>query len=223
MTEIEEWIGLKDEPAVQPAGRQKPKCTQPKDNSERQGRDFFQTPHYAVDMLVPFVPATCDYVWEPACGGGLIADRLHESHLFCVYGTDKFPVDGTHPVDFLTAPLPACVDSIVTNPPYSLKKEFAERCMEHRLPWALLVPADFNLWICKAIRHPNDPDEPGWGCRIVMPTRRIDYITPTGKSGKESAAQFHSMWLTWGMNVTDHEGVPCQIRVVDLSNETKRG
>lgn len=201
----------------------KPKTPQPKDNSQRQERDYFQTPAYATDLIVPFLPRT-GFIWEPACGEGAIVTRLLEQGFSRIEATDKFHNGAmwqTGPggvreevpsVDFLMAPLPCVVGGIVaiiTNPPYSLKEQFARRCMEHRLPWALLIPADFNLWLCEAIGE--------WGCRIVMPKRRIDYITPNGKSGKESAAQFHSMWLTWGLPV------PCQLHVVELTNETKRG
>ena len=42
--------------------------------------------------------------------------------------------------DFLTDELPAGVDVILTNPPYSKKDKFIERCYELGKPFALLLP-----------------------------------------------------------------------------------
>lgn len=185
----------------------KPKTPQPRAPKERQQRDYFQTPPYAVDLLVPFIPDGVRYIWEPACGGGMMVERLSH-HGYAVVDSDIEHGDPTRQVDFLAGDS-YVVEAIITNPPFSLKREFAEQCMAHGLPWAFLIPADFNVWLCETIRD--------WKCRIVMPTRRIDYITPTGKSGKDSQAQFHSMWLTWQF------AVPHQLTVVELTNETKRG
>lgn len=175
----------------------KPKKTQPETPEKVQERDFFQTPNYATDLLVPFLPRYS--IWEQACGNGKIVYRLRH-HGFDVRGTDLGSIN------FLTGILPSPFDIMVTNPPYSIKRKFYSRCREIGKPFALLIPMDFCGWILSAMRD---------GARWIAPTRRIDFITPTGRSGKESAAQYHSGWLTFGIDL------PQQITIVELTKKMK--
>lgn len=157
----------------------KPKTPQKENLTAVDGRDLFQTPNYAVDILVPYLeniqpPITRGFnewettpsfvIWEPAAGLGKIVNRLR-FHGFDVFGSDLS--EGTN---FLTDPPPADFDCSVTNPPFSLKKKFYEQCLGYGKPFALLVPCDYSAWIIKAI----DVD----GCEKIIPRRRIDYITP---------------------------------------------
>lgn len=140
-----------------------------------QGRDLFQTPSYAVDILIPFLPYNVTYVWEPASGDGRIARRLLEKTNLDLYVSDireskampnevrNFLVEGWPEIPFLGKGM------IITNPPFSLKKQFYERCRFHELPFALLIPADYSGWIIQATID---------GAEKIIPTRRIDYITP---------------------------------------------
>jgi hypothetical protein len=189
----------------------KPKTSQPKTEG-RQERDFFQTPPYAVDLLLPFIPleARAGGIWECAAGDGMLANRLRY-HGYAVIESDVEPGERRDCVriNFLGCEPKHSFGAIITNPPYSLKREFAERCMELGRPWALLIPADICQWICAAFED--------WGCHAIVPRRRIDYITPDGKRGKDSQAQFHSWWLTWRFCATD------RLTIVDLTNEMKRG
>lgn len=140
----------------------KPKTSQPETPDIVQDRDFFQTPNYATDLLAPYLPKV--KIWECASGHGKIVKRL-ESYGFDVFGTDL--LDGTN---FLTDDPPHDFDCIVTNTPFSIKSKFFKRCMEYGLPFALLIPADYSGWLIDAVRlH---------GCEKIIPTRRIDFITP---------------------------------------------
>ena len=148
-----------------------------------QGRDLFQTPNYAVDVLLPFVPRNIKSIWEPACGEGKIVARLTEAG-YSVYPSDirkaegwvdnhifNFLKDtnvGAIPISILTSALDNTL-AIITNPPFSLKKKFYERCRLTNRPFALLIPADYSGWIIQATID---------GCEKIIPTRRIDYITP---------------------------------------------
>lgn len=164
----------------------KPKTNQPQTPNEIQGRDFFQTPNYAVDLLVPFIPNEVRTIWEPACGDGKIVKRLE------YFGYDVVSTDIKWGTNFLTAT--SREDAIITNPPFSIKIKFFKRCMELGLPFALLVPADYAIWNIEAC----------WklGLEKIIPTRRIDYITPTGLSGASGhTSYYHSMWLTKGFNL----------------------
>lgn len=172
---------------------------------QAQGRDLFQTPNYAVDLLVPFIPPSTKVIWECAAGEGKIVQRLTERG-YSVYPSDIRAKWNIHWYNFLTGdetealPYPLWVEfqnnrvAIVTNPPFSLKKKFYKKCLEFGVPFALLIPADYSGWLIKACAEE--------GAEKIIPARRVDYITPTGKSGATGhGAAFHSLWLTWGFNL----------------------
>jgi hypothetical protein len=183
----------------------KPKTTQPEKPEEVQTRDFFQTPRYATKLLLPFIPKNIKNIWEPAAGYGAISNYLNELN-FNVLSTE---INGKYEYfNFLNA-TQSIVDNgmIVTNPPFSLKKKFYLKCKELNIPFALLIPADYSGWIINALRFDN--------AEKIIPTSRINYITPSGKQGKESASQFHSLWLTWGLGLGKSE------TFVDLTKNDK--
>lgn len=148
----------------------KPKNPQKEELEEAQGRDLFQTPNYAIDLLVPFLDKLgIGNVWECAAGLGKITRRL--SHWgYKVIATDiSYPMDGGY-FNFLTDHMTwEGKMVIVTNTPFSLKKKFFERALEYKTPFAFLIPADYSGWIIDACQM---------GAEKIIPTRRIDYITP---------------------------------------------
>lgn len=177
----------------------KPKKPQPKDRKKAQERDQFYTPDYGTDLIVPFLSGR---LWECAAGEGHMVRRLRY-HGFDVVGTELR--DG---FDFLANKPTFEFDMIVTNPPFSLKEEFYKQCMSYGKPFALLIPAEVNQWILRAELN---------GAQWLIPTRRIDYITPSGKQGKDSSSQFHSGWFTHGMNLPDRH------TIVELELGIKQG
>jgi len=169
-----------------------------------QGRDLFQTPNYAVDLLIPFIPKHISWVWEPACGEGKIVKRLLDKTDLDVYASDIRQTENffSDNINFLTREkypdkddMPFFGESaIITNPPFSLKEKFYKKCKWFGVPFALLVPADYAIWNILGC----------WkqGCEKIIPERRVDYVTPSGKSGASGhTADFHSMWLTWGFGL----------------------
>ena len=181
----------------------KPKKNQPETPSNLQERDFFQTPNYATDLIIPYLPD--GIVWECASGKGKIANRLNRQVV-------KSDIENVESIDyranFLTWDKPSFhFDLIVTNPPFSLKRKFYGKCRSHNVPFALLIPVDFCGWILRSMMD----ERAQW----LIPTRRIDYITPTGRQGNESTAQYHSGWFCYGLNL------PKQITIVELTNEMK--
>lgn len=240
----------------------KPKTPQPQTPTEVQGRDRFETPAYATKLLLPFIPYKVDSIWECAAGSGRIARVLEEAG-YVVLQTDLLM--GAE-YDFLTMGLPAGMDALITNPPYSLKEKFFLRALDLKIPFAFLIPADYSGWVIRALKD--------HGAQKVIPTRRIDYYTPdtvelvwrgmtldihnrqrrakgmeplkksqitddfwkwmSGEPwaparfpdvdsiplklvAKYSAAQFHSMWLTWGFDLGSSEVF------VELTSEMKKG
>lgn len=213
-------------------------------------RDTFQTPAYAVDLLVPLLPKL-KTIWECAVGGGMIAKVLNRAG----YGVFTSGIGGDadftdRNMNFITETLDPSelgLEMIITNPPFSIKKEFIEKAFEYGLPFAFLINADYSGeqidWVVR-------------GCEKIIPTRRINYLTPNilrrihegeiwmiEKEGRDisnleeykreqpsawkvmletydwchnykaleevpnellarySSSQFHSMWLTHGLNL----------------------
>ena len=100
---------------------------------EREQHDYYATQPKAVRLLLENEEFS-KHVWEPACGGGHIADVLKE-HGHWVYVTDLIDrgYPGTKVRDFLS--IAATEESrntldIITNPPYKYAKEFVEKALE---------------------------------------------------------------------------------------------
>ncbi len=149
------------------------KAAQIETPNESQSRDNFQTPNYAIDLLIPYIPRDVQWVWEPACGEGKIANRLLKNK-FGVFSSDILPSnDVRQHFDFLSSYNGGLAHCIITNPPFSLKRKFFAKCLEYGVPFALLIPADYSGWIIDAIRN---------GAEKLIPSRRVDYITPSGLS-----------------------------------------
>jgi len=88
-------------------------------------------------------------------------------HRFSVFGTD---ISMGQTYNALTH----CPDRpwrvAVTNPPFSLKHKIVKRFIELGNPFAFLVPGDWSGWMVEAVIK--------YGCRLIVPERRISYITP---------------------------------------------
>jgi len=192
-------------------------------------KDSFQTPRYATELIAKALPRSTKYVWEPAAGTGMMADVLEEA-----WPVLRTEVNGNYAYfDFLEGNDFPVSDweglAIVTNPPFSLKKQFAYRCLELGVPWALLIPADWSLWLIELLQLRN--------CQILIPNRRVDFITPnvvarvndgektdykkmrdipTELLKKYSSSDFHSQWLTWGFDF------PETLNFAELTNEMKK-
>ena len=130
-----------DAPEVDYNIRYKPVTTAPQTPNEPQGRDTLQTPNYAVDLLIPFIPKDTNVIWEPACGDGKIVFRLEE-YTYGVYASDiRFnPEICDSSLNFISDPAPEVFEFytnppiIITNPPYSIKEMFIDKAMEYGVP-----------------------------------------------------------------------------------------
>jgi hypothetical protein len=183
---------------------------------QQQVRDTFQTPKYAIDLLIPFIPKHITHVWECAAGGRKISGQLLKSG-YMVLETDIKGAEGVEVHNFINDEPRTDIDpekfSIITNPPFSIKELFINKCFEYGVPFALLINADYSGRQIALIKR---------GCEKIIPTSRISYITPNiikrindeegtsfssleeipqGLLYKYSSPQFHSMWLTYGYNL----------------------
>lgn len=176
----------------------KPKTNQPSTPNDPQLRDQFLTPNYGTDLIVPFLPKGV-HIWE--CCSGLqnkMANRLQERGFEVTATTIE---NRYNCLEYL----PDKFSYVVTNPPFSLKLKIVKRFIDLELPFAFLIPADWSIWLIEAVENYN--------CELIVPKRRISYITPTGKSGKQSQAQFHSLWIT------RHLCINRRLTFVDLTKE----
>lgn len=153
--------------------------------------DHFQTDPVALDVLVPFLNKKWT-IWECAEGKGNLVRSLYDRGFGNVYGTDikcEWP-DG---VDFLTDKIwQRDADAIVTNPPYSLKDEFLERCYDLGKPFALLLPlTTFDSKKRRLLFKKH-------GIEIIFLPKRVNFETPNGAG---SSAWFATAWFTNGLNI----------------------
>lgn len=156
--------------------RAKPITMPSKKPQEVQSRDTFQTPKYATELLVPFIPKHIKWIWECAAGDGRISNVL-SGHGFGVFSSDlkeRTYNDGTidiiqPSINFLTEKCPEQPQCIITNPPFSIKDDFIEKAFSYKVPFAFLINADYSGQTIDWIKR---------GCEKIVPTSRIAYITP---------------------------------------------
>ncbi len=106
----------------------------PQAPNKRDPRDYYPTPKEAAVPLVQEFLKPHDYVWEPACGRGNLVEVMRD-HGCKVVGSDlhdysdQEPATGLHfgldGLDFDPFEL-SNNNAVVTNPPYSLAREFIE-------------------------------------------------------------------------------------------------
>lgn len=94
----------------------------------------YYTPEWAIMPLLQIIPREW-HIYEPCRGNGDIENFFKKN------GYNASGSDIEEGKDFL-APLFSLpdFDCIVTNPPYNLKTEFLQRCIELEKPFALLMP-----------------------------------------------------------------------------------
>jgi len=177
----------------------KPMKPQPQTPEASQERDCFGTPFYAFKLLTPFLDPGRRIGYDPACGLKYLAKAMGTWFGDVPTGDIDPKYNPAVLANFLTYNFKVVNPShwmIVTNPPYSISKKFYEKCMDiwvaQGIPFALLIRTDWNQWNIKATQN---------GAEWVIPTRRINFITPSGKSGDESQAHFHTGWLTQGLEI----------------------
>ncbi len=163
--------------------------------------DDFQTPKEALLPLIPFLKKEWT-IWECAEGKGNLVKGFKEFG-FKVVGSDI--LSGTDFLKFdLTKLEPDC---IITNPPFSLKQEFLERCYELKKPFALLLP----LTTFETAKRQKLFKQ--YGLQVIFFNKRINFITP---SGKGSGSWFASAWFTFGLNL------PKDLNFVELNKKIKK-
>jgi len=153
--------------------------------SKDPGMDDCQTPPYALDPLLPYLPKGA-WIWESACGEGFLASALYDNG-FTVTATDLI----TGQDYFMYEPL-SDYSIQVTNPPFSLKYPWYKRAYKLGKPFALLMQNYvFGSSQAQALWQ-------RYGYGIILLDARIDFKMPNkGWGGK--GAHFSVSWFTWGL------------------------
>ena len=208
----------------------KPITSTRKTPDEPQIRDSFATPAYAIDLLIPFIPKHLTACWEPAYGGGKISRQLRKAG-YTVFESDLKSDDPSKIFNFITGENKTLPENIliITNPPFSIKDLFIEKCFEYGVPFAMLINMDYSQQMCRWIQR---------GCQKIVPVSRISYLTPNLVKRvnttletqyasidevpndiiyKFSSAQFHSGWLCYGFNLASSETI-VELSLADRHN-----
>lgn len=163
----------------------KPKVSRAGDKTKSNNYDRCQTPHYALDPILPYLPKSW-IIWEPAAGDGQIVTKL-ELAGFDVVHSDL--LTGHNFFDYS----PPVWDCQVTNPPFSLKYKWLERCYQLGRPFALILPVE-TLGAATAQRLFSR-----YGIEVVLLDKRINFKMPF--KGYNCSAQFPTAWFTCGLNI----------------------
>jgi len=156
------------------------------DTKRGAGYDSCQTPPYAIESLRDLIPLDW-WIWECAVGKGNLA-RAFQDVGYNVIGSDILTG-----INFFEQVTEGYFDVIVTNPPYSVKYQWLERCYEIGKPFALLMPVEM-LGAQKAQKLFVK-----YGIELTFLPRRINFEMPNkGYSG--GGAQFPVAWYTWKLS-----------------------
>lgn len=101
----------------------------------RAENDFYATPFEATTAILDRIPLSGS-ILEPAAGQGhiskLLKERYPDSEIVSsdlIEREDKFACNIQTGVDFLTHEFDRKFDNVITNPPFSLAKEFIEKAL----------------------------------------------------------------------------------------------
>jgi len=143
------------------------------------------TPPEAMKYIMEFLDKDLIY-WEACYGQGHMANELIKNN---------FKVVGNANIDCLLEE-PDEWDFLITNPPFNGNKKFIKRAIELKKPFAFLLRLE-HLGGVQAMDILKDID-----FQIIIPEKRINYITPKMLKGiKVGGSPFHSIWLTYGINL----------------------
>lgn len=158
-------------------------------NSKETARDVCQTPPYALLPLLPYLP-NGKIIWEPACGEGILVNALIDLG----YKVKWSDIIRDPKEDFFKFEPRKGFDLIVTNPPYSLKYQWLERCYQLGRPFALLMPID--TLAAKTAQTMFSQ----YGTEIILLDARVDFKMPN-KGWDGAGADYSVEWFTWGLNI----------------------
>lgn len=142
--------------------------------------DEYETPASAWQLVTRYLPRGTR-VWDPFYSQGVAGPLLRGLGMQVIHENRDF---------FRWSPPATAYDVIVTNPPFTAKKEILERLVALRKPFALLVPLHV---ISSKYFMEEFEDRP---FQVIMPRKRIHFI----RNGQQShQSGIITVWVTHGM------------------------
>lgn len=153
--------------------------------------DDFQTPEDALEPILPYLKKEW-IIWECAEGKMNLSNKLFRLN-FNVVGSDikklDFPMTQSRGLENIENTVkhysqknflhwqPEKFECIITNPPFSIKQKFLERCYQLGKPFALLLPlTTFETYKRQTLFKK-------YGLQVIFFDKRIKFETPSGKRG----------------------------------------
>ena len=155
-------------------------------NFKRVARDCYDTPHSAVQPLLPYLRNNTRF-YEPAAGEGALVRHLEGAGHICAGASDIVPRgDNIMLMDFLHLHLSDVTraEMVITNPPWGRKLLHALilHLRQLGLPAWLLIDAN---WAFTAQAAPFLPY-----CACIVTIGRVRWMPGTDSDGKDDCAWF---------------------------------
>lgn len=142
--------------------------------------DELYTPEYAIIPLLKYLPNNI-VIWECTDFGKSNITKILKQNGYKVITTHK------NNFDFLTDTPNFQFDMIITNPPYSLKDEFLEKCYEYKKSFALLLPLTSLEGINRGKMYREN------GIELLVFDRRCNFIYDNSKKSN----WFNTSWFCY--------------------------
>lgn len=156
------------------------------------GVDAYFTCPEAIKSLMA-IEQLPDDVFEPACGdGAIVKPLLAAGHHVVTSDIIDYGLPGTEIANYLAAPPRFEVDGIVTNPPFKLGIEFAQKAVREVDYVALLLR--FN-WL-ETPRRKAFFEQSGLS-HIWLSSRRLPAMHRYGYVGKKTSSNTAYAWYVW--------------------------
>lgn len=144
--------------------------------------DELYTPEYAISPLLKYLPKD-KIIWECTDFGSSNITKVLKKNGFQVVSTHK------KDFDFLKDTADFSFDIILTNPPYSLKNQFLQKCYEYKKPFCLLLP----ITSLEGIERGKMFRE--YGVELMVLDKRCNFIYDNSKKNN----WFNTSWFCWNI------------------------
>lgn len=149
-------------------------------------KDEYQTPPRYLDLILQHARET-ELIWEPFTGPGFSTKYMRDK---------GYKVTNSDAVDFFDQSTPQEPYFVVTNPPFSIKKEIISNLLQRGCTKAaILLPETviYTRYLSELCKKYNISPQ-------FIFLKRIPYLDEEGKRHKKTPS-FYSFYLTWGLNL----------------------
>jgi hypothetical protein len=147
-------------------------------------KDDFATPLHVWDSVVPYLPRT-QKIWEPFYFDGTSGAHLTKLGFDVHHEPNEDFFEHDHG------------DIIVSNPPFSCKREVFKRLKELGKPFMMLVPMETI-----ATAYFRELFPVSYELSLLIPRRRTEFVTApasTSRKRKRSNCPFFAVFVCWRM------------------------